>query len=164
MKMRILSWFFGDKKKEKRSMPDFKKDFAAFPDQIEAGIIEVKDRPESIKSEKGRTDRAAKAKKGSDKEAKTASDSYKARVDDVSIRIQTLESKNYEIVWLLLADENIPYKSLNELIEGYKAVKGNKSYRGMSVNYICEWEWYEISPLNEQDLEGLAKKLGVDRI
>jgi hypothetical protein len=162
MKMGILSWLFGDKKKE-RSMPDFKKDFAAFPDEIQAGIIEEKDRPESIKSKQAFSDRTANAKKISDKEAKTASDSYKAKGDDVHTRIQTAKSRNYEIVWLLQAHKDIPYKSLRELVEGYKAVKGNKSYRGMSVDYICEGELYEISPLNEQDLEGLAKNQNLER-
>jgi len=167
--MRILSWFFGDKKKKKkkrdkkkeeRPMPDFKKDFAAFPDEIQAGIIEEKNRPETIKSKQGLSDRTAKAKTTSDKEAKTASDSYKAKGDDVYTRIQTVKSKNYEIVWLLQkTDKNIQFESLNELLECYRALKGNISYRAMSVNYVSEGKLYEISPLNEHDLEGLAQKL-----
>lgn len=162
MKIKLLSWLLGDEKKGKKEespMPDFKADFAALPDKIQAGIIEEKDRSESIKSEQALSDRTAKAKEISDKEAKTVSDSYKAKGNDVHTRIQTVKSKNYEIIWVLQTDENIKYKSLNELVEGYKAVKGNKLFRGMSVNYISEGKLHEISPLNEYDLQGLAKKL-----
>ena len=38
-------------------------------------------------------------------------------------------------------------------------MKDSDAYRGMSVSYAQKGELREISPLDEQDLEGLAKKL-----
>jgi hypothetical protein len=57
------------------------------------------------------------------------------------------------------ADEDVPFKSVRELIESYRNVKDSDSFRGMSVNYAHKGSLHEISPLNEQELEGLAQKL-----
>ena len=155
--MRILKWFFGKsekpKKKQSETMPNFKKIFALLPKIINATIIPDDTKTQDVPSVQ---DRAA-AKSVAEKEAKTATSNEKMK--DVYIRIQTAESKSLEIIWLLQTNEDVPYKSVRELIESYKNVKDSDSYRGISVNYASEGKLREISPLNEQDLDGLAKKL-----
>lgn len=168
MKMRILQWLYGKKETEKREkkkqekekqekykkMPDFKKIFCSMPHIVKAADIEPTDiETQHVPSIQDR----ATAKSASEKEAKTASSNEK--IKDVYTRIQTTKSRNYEIVWLLQTNEDIPYKSVCELIENYRNVKDRDSYRGMSVNYAHEGKLHEISPLSEQDLEGLARKL-----
>jgi hypothetical protein len=174
MKMGILSWLYGTSGREKRErngqekekrkqekakrekyekMPDFKKLFASLPRIIKATII-----PEEIEKQHvpSAQDRDA-AKSAAEKKTKAAA--CKNKVDDFYARIETAMSKNLEIIWLLQTNEDVPFKTLGELIENYGNVKDNDSYRGMSVNYASKGKLYEISPLNEQDLDGLAKKL-----
>ncbi len=168
MKMRILHWPYGKKEREKKEkekqekekqekynkMPDFKRIFCSLPHIVKAANI----KPRDIETQPlpPVQDRAA-AKSASEKEVRTATSNEK--VKDVYTRIQTTKSRNYEIVWLLQTNEDVPYKSARELIENYRNVKNHDSYRGMSVNYAHKGELHEISPLGEQDLAGLIKKL-----
>ena len=165
--MRILHWLYGKKKREKKEkrkqekikqeklekMPDFRKLFASLPSIIKATII-----PEDMETQHAPSvqDRA-EAKGIAEKQVKDSAS--KNKVDEVYARIETAKSKNLEIIWLLQTNEDVPYKSVCELIENYRNVKDRDSCRGMSVNYASKGKLHEISPLNEQDLDGLAKKL-----
>ncbi|GAB4354600.1 MAG: hypothetical protein Kow0099_38760 [Candidatus Abyssubacteria bacterium] len=168
MKIRILKRLFGKnesaknkerkrnekaKKEQYEIMPNFREQFALLPNIIKAILI-----PEDTKPESGASvQEHAAAKSIAEKEAKTATSNEK--VKDIYTRIQTTKNRNYEIIWLLQANEGAQYKSIDELIENYREVKDCESYRGMSVNYASNGKLYEISPLGEQDLAGLAKKL-----
>ena len=166
--MGILHRLYGKKEKEKKErgkqekekrekwgkMPDFKKIFCSLPNIVNA----AKSKPRDIETQHvPSVQDCADAKSAAEKKAKTATSIEK--VTDIYTRIQTTKSRNYEIVWLLQTSEDVPYKSVCELIENYRKVKDRDSYRGMSVNYAFEGKLHEISPLNEQDLDGLAKKL-----
>jgi hypothetical protein len=168
MKMRILDWLYGkkegeskkkkkqeerEKQKKYEKMPDFKKLFASLSNIIKATIIPEDIETQHVPSVHDRAD----AKSAAEKKIKAADS--KNKVDDVYARIETVKSKNLEIIWLLQTNEDVPYKSLSELIEDYGNVKESDSYRGMSVNYVCKGKLHEISPLSEQDLDNLAKKL-----
>jgi hypothetical protein len=172
MKMRILGWLLGKNEKgrgknekgqgktEKTKndqyviMPDFRRLFAALPNIIKTTAIEQKD---TKMQDALSVQEHAAAKIVAQREAKTATSKEKVR--DVYTRIQTAKSKNVEIIWLLQTNEDIPYKSLSDLIGGYQKVKASDSYRGMSVNYASNEKLHTISDLTEEDLEGLAKKL-----
>lgn len=164
----ILKWFFRRKERSKNKktketekaekeqyeiMPNFRNKFLLLPTVIKAAIIPEDTTPYNTPSVQ---DHAA-AKSIAEKEARAAHSSD--RVKDVFTRIQTTKSRNYEIIWLLRTDEDVPYKSVGELIESYNNVKDRDAFRGMSVNYASNGKLYEISPLHEQDLAGLAKKL-----
>ena len=165
--MRILHWLYGKKKREKKEkkkqekikqaklekMPDFRKLFASLPSIIKATII-----PEDVETQHVPSvqDRAV-AKGVAEKEVKATAS--KNKVDEVYTRIETAKRKNLEIIWLLQTNEDVPYKSLTELIENYHNLKDSDSHGKMSVNYASKGKLHEISPLNEQDLDGLAKKL-----
>jgi hypothetical protein len=167
MKMRILHWLYGKKRGEKKEkerqekekqekyekMPNFRKVFVSLPNIIKAVLI-----PEDIETQHDPSvqDRAA-AKSVADKATKATAD--KNKIDEVYTRIETVKSKNLEIIWLLQTNKDVPYKSLRELIESYRNVKDDDSYRGMSVNWAQKGKLHEISPLNEHELDGLAKKL-----
>jgi hypothetical protein len=168
MKMRILDWLYGNKEREKQEkkkqkkekqeksekMPDFRRIFCSLPNVVKSKFLKPGDiETQHFPSFQDRAD----AKSAAEKELKAAVSKNKA--DDVCARIQTVRSKNLEVVWLLQTNEDIPYKSLKELIEGYRNVKDKDSYRGMSVNYASGGKLHEISPLHEQDLDGLAKIL-----
>jgi hypothetical protein len=168
MKMRILHWLYGKKEREKKEkkkqekekreryerMPDFKRIFCSLPNIINAAIFKPRDiETQNVPSVQDRAD----AKSAAEKKIKAAAS--KNKVDDVYARIQTTKSRNYEIVWLLQTNEDVPYKSVRELMESYRNVKDSDSIKGISVNYVSEGKLHEISPLNEQDLDGLAKKL-----
>lgn len=161
--MRILPRLYGKKEREKKEkkkqekwgkMPDFRKIFVSLPNIIKATII-----PEDIKTQNDPSvqDRAD-AKSAAEKETKAAAS--KNKVDDVYARIETAKSKNLEIIWLLQTNnEDVPFKSLSELVEHYRNEQDSDSHKGISVNYASEGKLHEICPLNEQDLDGLAKKL-----
>jgi len=166
--MRVLQWLYGKKEREKKEkkekekekrekfekMPDFRKIFCSLPNIVEATISkprEIETRPTTSVEER------AAAKSAAQKEAKA--EASKIKVDDIYTRIVTAKNKNLEIVWLLQTDKDVPFESLSELIENYRNAKDSDLYRGMSVSYAHKGELREISPLNEQDLEGLAKKL-----
>jgi len=164
----ISHWLYGKKEREKKekkqqekenreryeTMPDFKGIFSSLPNIINAAIHKPREiEPQNVPSVH---DRVA-AKSAADKKTKAAAS--KDKVDDVYVRIETAKSKNMEIIWLLQANEDFPYKSLTELIENYHKLKDVDSHGRMSVNYAYKGELREISPLNEQDLEGLANKL-----
>lgn len=171
--MRILSRLFGKNRKGRHKkeedwkgknekwryeqydiMPNFRRDFLSLPDIIKATAIEPEDtKKQNVPSVQDRT----AARNVAEKEAKAVT--CKEKVKDVHTRIQTAKSRNMEIVWLLQTNKDIRYKSLSDLIRGYGSVRASNSYKGMSVNYASDGELHEISPLDERDLEGLAKKL-----
>jgi hypothetical protein len=168
MKMRILGWLFGkreseNKEKEKQKnetqdkyekMPDLKRIFSSLPNIV---------KPTNIKSEDLKMQHSpsiqdrADAKSAAEKETKMAVS--KNKVDDVYARIETAKSKNLEIVWLLHTNEDIPFKSLSQLMKNYRNIQASDSIKRISVNYVSEGRLREISPLDEQDIEGLVKKL-----
>ena len=166
--MRILHWLYGKKEREKKEkkkreqekqkryekMPDFKRIFCSLPNIINAAIFKPRDiETQNVPSVQDRAD----AKSAAEKKIKAADS--KNKVDDVYARIETAKSKNMESIWLLQTNEDVPFESLSELMENYRNMKDSDSYRGISVSYAHKGELREISPLNEQDLDGLAKKL-----
>ncbi len=165
MKMRILDWLLGktekgqgktDKTKNDQSeiMPDYITLFAALPNTIKATAVEQK---ETKTQDALSIQEHAAAKIVAQTEARSAT--VKEKVKDVHTRIQTAKNRQMEIVWLLQADKDIPYKSLSDLIRGFENAKDSASYRGMSVNYVLNGNLHEISALDGEDLEGLAQKL-----
>ena len=141
-------------KREKcEKMPDFRKLFASLPNIVKTTIIPEKMETQKVPSVQDRGAAESAAKMEAKKEAS------KDKIDNVYARIKTARSRNLEIIWLLQIDEDVPFESLTELIEGYRNVKDADSYKGMSVNYVSKGKLHEISPLNEQNLDDLAKKL-----
>ncbi len=165
--MRLFQWLSGKKEREKREkkkrekyekMPDFKKIFCSLPNIIKAATVKPKDiETQHVPSVQ---DRAA-AKNDAEKKTKTAAS--KDKTDDIYTRIETAKSKNLEIIWLLQTNEDVSFKSLRELIENYRNEQDSVSIKGISVHYVSEGKLHEISSLNEQDLDGLAKKLEGNR-
>lgn len=162
MTMQILHRLFGKKKRKKKGketrekykqMPDFKKIFASLPDIINATIIPENTSTQHAPSAQDRAD----AKSAEEKKTKAAAS--KIKIEEVYARIETAKSKNLEIIWLLHTNEDVSFKTLPELIENFRNAQDRDSIKGISVNYVSKGKIREIYPLNEQDLDGLAKKL-----
>ncbi len=156
--MRFFKWLFGPEKKEKNEkhekMPDFKNIFLSLPNVIKTTIIPT-DAAKTDEMSFARKRDAAK--QAAESEAKAANSRYK--IAEVHTRIQTAVRRKKEIVWLLQTDKETPHESIGELLKSFRSMKSSDSFRGMSVSYDCNGELHEISPLTEQDAEGLARKL-----
>jgi len=135
-------------------MPDFKKVFLSLPDIVKATIIPPDDPKETTAPSSGERDAA---RLSAENEAKAATS--REKVDIVLARILTAIRKEKEIVWLLQTDKEILHRSASDLLKSYRNMKDRDLCRGMSVNYNFNGKLYEISPLSEQDLEGLSRKL-----
>lgn len=151
--MGILSRLFG-KKEEYEKMPDFKRIFDLMENVIDAKIAEPED--EEIPDIASLQERAV-AKSVAEQETRAAAS--REKINEVYGRIQTAEGRNMEIIWLLRTNKDFPYKSLTELIENYHNLEDGDSRGRMSVNYASKGKLHEISPLNEQELAGLAKRM-----
>jgi hypothetical protein len=156
--MKFFKWLFGPDEKGKNEryekMPDFRKVFLSLPNIVKAAIIPTDD---SKAANAPSVQERDAAKRSAENEAIAATS--KEKVTEVLTRIQTAIHRDKKIVWLLQTDKEIPYESLSDLLRSYRSIKNSDSYRGMSVNYDFDGELHEISPLTEQDLEGLARKL-----
>jgi hypothetical protein len=160
--MKFFRWLFGPEEKGKKEkyekisdkMPDFRKVFLSLPDIVKATILPPDDPKEANAPSSQERDAA---RLSAENEAKAATS--KEKVDIVHARILTAIGKDKEIVWLLQTDKEIQHKSLDDLLKSYRNMKNSDSYRGMSVNYDFDGKLHQISPLTEQDLEGLARKL-----
>lgn len=160
--MRILRWPSGKMKKRKKEkatkkkderMPDFRAIFASLPNIINATIIPENTSTQHAPSAQDRAD----AKSAEEKKTKAAAS--KIKIEEVYARLETAKSKNLDIIWLLHTNEDVSFKTLPELIENFRNAQDRDSIEGISVNYVSKGKIREIYPLNEQDLDGLAKKL-----